>query len=151
MNRYDSTSGFSLIEVLVVITLVGVVLAVAGGTIVGNLDGVKVQRASKDLVSALRYTRGRAIVSREEKTLDFNVDTLTYNAPDRKPVTLPDDMEVQLRTATSDILDNSTGRIRFFPDGSSTGGRITLVAGVREWEVNVGWLTGEVTVDQGDG
>ncbi len=145
-----SQVGFSLVELLLVMTLVGVVLAVAGGTIAGNLDSVKVKRASNDLVSALRYTRGRAVVSREEKTLDFNVETLTYQAPDRQPVTLPEDMTVQLRTATSDILDNSTGRIRFFPDGSSTGGRITLIAGQREWRVNVGWLTGEVTVDQDD-
>ena len=37
-----------------------------------------------------------------------------------------------------------TERVRFFPDGSSTGGRISLIAGEREWQVEIAWLTGEV-------
>ncbi len=140
-------AGFSLIELLVVIILIGLVLAVAATSFAGSLDSVKVRRAAKDVASALRYTRGQAIVKREEQTMSINVDERVYTAPLRKPVDLPEDIDVKLRTATSDIVDNSTGRIRFFPDGSSTGGRITIIAGNHEWQVNVAWLTGEVTVD----
>lgn len=49
-------------------------------------------------------------------------------------------------SAREDQANATTGRIRFFPDGSSTGGRITLKRGQREWHVNVAWLTGAVSV-----
>ncbi|MGB8635652.1 MAG: type II secretion system protein GspH, partial [Rhodanobacteraceae bacterium] len=37
---------------------------------------------------------------------------------------------------------------RFYPDGSSTGGRITVIRGQREWHINVSWLTGEVRTEE---
>ena len=35
------------------------------------------------------------------------------------------------------------GAILFFPDGGSTGGRVTLSAGTAAWSADVAWLTGE--------
>jgi len=45
-----------------------------------------------------------------------------------------------------DLVDEKTGSIRFFPDGGSNGGRITLAAGERKFEVDVDWLTGRVAI-----
>ena len=42
--------------------------------------------------------------------------------------------------------EQDTGAIRFFPDGSSTGGRVTLMVGERSYAVDVDWLTGRVRV-----
>jgi general secretion pathway protein H len=36
--------------------------------------------------------------------------------------------------------------VRFFPDGGSNGGRITLAAGDRKYDVDVDWLTGRVAI-----
>jgi general secretion pathway protein H len=41
--------------------------------------------------------------------------------------------------------------VRFFPDGAATGGRIVLKRGDAAWRVDVGWLTGEVTLSRGEG
>jgi len=40
------------------------------------------------------------------------------------------------------------GAIRFFPDGSSTGGRVILKRddGDAGWQVGVNWLTGRILV-----
>ena len=55
-------------------------------------------------------------------------------------------MRVGITSASMDQAGDGTARIRFFPDGSSTGGRITLESGRRQWHVNVSWLTGAVDV-----
>jgi len=47
-----------------------------------------------------------------------------------------------------ELVSDTSGGIRFFPDGSSTGGNIAVVLGEREWRINVGWLTGEITLDE---
>jgi len=45
-----------------------------------------------------------------------------------------------------DIVNEKTGSIRFFPDGGSNGGRITVASGDRKFEVDVDWLTGRVAI-----
>ena len=46
--------------------------------------------------------------------------------------------------AASEQIDDSQGRVRFFPDGTSTGGRLTLTQNERKYYVVVDWLTGRV-------
>ena len=153
MNRRQRLrgGGFSLVELLVVVVLIGLLVSMVGGSVIRNLDGVKVRRASKDLLTALRYTRGQAVVSRAEKTLEVNVEERSYKAPDKEPVSLPEGVDVTLKTAAFD-LDKAIGKVRFFPDGSSTGALITLTAGSRDWKITVAWLTGEIKLEaQNDG
>ena len=59
---------------------------------------------------------------------------------------LPSGMKLGITSAKEDQVNSHTGRIRFFPDGSSTGGHITLQREQRQWRVNVAWLTGAVSV-----
>ncbi|MDJ0655283.1 MAG: prepilin-type N-terminal cleavage/methylation domain-containing protein [Xanthomonadales bacterium] len=142
------SQGFSLIEVLVVVSLIALLVGMVGTSVYRSLDGVKVRQAGKDLVTALRYTRGQAIVAREERTLNVDVEKKTFRAPEQKAVELPDGVDVTIRTAAFD-LDRSVGKVRFFPDGSSTGAQITLTAGERSWLISVGWLTGEIALETG--
>lgn len=144
MKTHHPQRGFSLVELMAVLVLMGLMLGLVGNSIYKGLDAVKIRRASKEVAAALRYTRGQAIVAREERYLEINIEERSYRAPGGEPVVLPEGVDVTVKTALSDILDESTGRIRFFPDGSSTGGRMTLTAGDREWVLNVAWLTGEI-------
>jgi general secretion pathway protein H len=58
-------------------------------------------------------------------------------------------MSMKLFTARSELEEEGVGRIRFFPDGSSTGGHIDLLHKDAVWRVEVLWLTGEVSVREG--
>ena len=58
-------------------------------------------------------------------------------------------LELKLYTAQSEIVDDRRGAIRFYPDGSSTGGRVTVAAGERRLLVDVDWLTGRVSIKEG--
>ena len=40
------------------------------------------------------------------------------------------------------------GVVRFFADGAATGGRVRMLANGGGWDVDVGWLTGEVRVSR---
>jgi general secretion pathway protein H len=48
----------------------------------------------------------------------------------------------------SELVGEGKGRIRFFPDGSSTGGRIDLELLGDRAAVNVRWSNGLVTVER---
>ena len=36
--------------------------------------------------------------------------------------------------------------MRFFADGGSNGGRVTLAAGERKFDIDIDWLTGRVAI-----
>ncbi len=142
--------GFTLIELIVVLMLVALVITVAAVSLTRGLSGAKVRAAGQDLVAALRYTRAQAIVTHKQQALELDVEKRSYTAPKRKEVQLPKDMELRLLTAAEEQTGETTGRVRFYPDGSSTGGRIKLVAGARAWDVEIAWLTGEVRLREGE-
>jgi len=136
--------GFTLVEIMVVLVLIALLLGVASFGFSQTINAARVRAAGKDLVAALRYTRGHAIVSGEEQALELDIEARTYTAPERSAEELPGKMELRLVTAAEEQTSQTSGRIRFYPDGSSTGGKVRLIAGEREWQVQVGWLTGEV-------
>jgi general secretion pathway protein H len=136
--------GFTLIEILVVVAVIGLAMTVVAVSISGGFTSAKVRGASRDLIANLRYTRGQAIVKHEAKVLMLNVDERQYTAPGKKPVTLPDGIDITIETARQEQVSEGEAGIRFYPDGSSTGGNIQLSRGETVWRIDVNWLTGEV-------
>ena len=141
--------GFTLVEILAVVALIAIAITVVSVSVGGGLTGARVKAASRDLVAALRYTRGQAIVKREPQALRVDVEQRRYRAPGKKWIGLPRDMTMKLFTARSELEEEGIGRIRFFPDGSSTGGHIDLLYDEALWRVEIMWLTGEVSVREG--
>ncbi|MGJ8662312.1 MAG: GspH/FimT family protein [Marinicella sp.] len=137
-------SGFTLIEVLVVLVMLAVLAGTVAFNMSGSLKASKIRAASKDLVAALRYTRSQAVVKHKEQRLMINVTTKSYQVPGKPKVMLPEGMELKVFAAESEVPSEDTAGFRFFSDGSSTGGRITLIYDERFWRINVAWLTGEI-------
>ena len=140
--------GFTLVELIAVIVLLAIATATVTFSFSKSLQSAKIRGASRDLVAALRYTRGQAIVKGKEEVLLLNLDDNSYIAPNKPAVKLPKDMTLQLTTAEREQTGANTGGIRFFADGSSTGGHISVLQGRREWRINVAWLTGDIALDE---
>ena len=149
MLRKKSQTGFTLLELIVVMVMIAVIAGFFSSGMMKSLKKAKLRAVSKDLVSAIRYTRGQAVVKHEQKTITFNVENKTYKAPRKKTVEIPEEIEMFVYTAESEIPDESSGSIRFFSDGSSTGGWVKLVQGEKIWKINVNWLTGEIAMVEG--
>ncbi len=135
-------AGFTLLEMLLVIGIMAFIAVVVAVQVVGSSESAKVAVAGKELMAALRYTRGQAVYTRQSAALVVDLEKKSYTAADHAEVILPDEMEVKMYTG--EVLNEKSGAIRFYPDGGSTGGKVTLMAGGREWTVRVGWLTGDI-------
>lgn len=133
---------------MAVIVLIAIALTAVTFSFSKSLQSAKIRGASRDLVAALRYTRGQAIVKGKQEVLLLDLDKKSYTAPGKGAVKLPDGMDLRLTTADTEVTGGNAGGIRFFPDGSSTGGHIAVLQGQREWRVNVAWLTGEIALDE---
>lgn len=138
--------GFTLLETLVALAIVALLLAVAAPALVVP-TGVGLRAAADAVATGLRQARLTA-VRRQRPTallLDVNARAMQVEGGHRVR-TLPGDLVVELYTAQGEIVGSRGGGIRFFPDGSSTGGRVTLRLHGQQAEVGVEWLTGRIHV-----
>lgn len=142
-----ASRGFTLIELLVVLALMGLVLAVASPLISNAFPGAELKGAARDIAAGLRSARSEAITRNAEVAFVLDVAEGRYAiGPEGKTRELPSELELSLLTARSEQSDETTGAIRFFPDGTSTGGGVGLARGTREYHVLVDWLTGRISI-----
>ncbi|NND45103.1 MAG: type II transport protein, partial [Xanthomonadales bacterium] len=146
MGRQGRNGGFTLVELLVVVGLIALSVSLVAISISRSISGAESRQAARKMVAALRYTRTQAILSKSQTVFLVDTEERSYQAPGRKPVKLPEGMDVVLTTARSELTSEAAGGIRFFPDGGSTGGHVELIVNGREYRVDVAWLTGEATL-----
>ena len=147
MPRHARHRGFTLLEVLVVLVIGAAMYALILGVPFRGASVADLKSAARTLASGLRQAQTLAMVSRRDAVLTLDVEARQYVlAGETEPKALPKDIELKLFTAQSEIQSEKKGAIRFYPDGSSTGGRITVKAGERQYLVDVDWLTGRVSI-----
>ncbi|AKS40867.1 GspH/FimT family pseudopilin [Wenzhouxiangella marina] len=144
----DRASGFSLLELILVMAMVGLLFTVVTVSVSRSLTGAEIRAAASDLLAGLRHTRGQAIIQRQQQVFIVDAEARTWQAAGREPVQIPEGMDITINTARSELTGERAGGIRFYPDGASTGGSVVLTAGEREWHVSVGWLTGEIGIER---
>lgn len=144
--RVRCAGGFTLLETLLVMTLMAAALLLAAMAFTGGTDGMRLRAESKEIAAQLRYTRTRAIASGQPQRFRIDPRAHQWEAADDHRGRIDPALAVRFTGARQAQARAGEGGILFFPDGGSTGGRITLAAGQAAWSVDVAWLTGEVRV-----
>jgi general secretion pathway protein H len=142
-------AGFTLLEVMIVLALAAIIYAVVLGGPMGKASAADLKAAARSLASGLRTAQTTAMATRRDALLTLDLDSREYLATgEGQAHKLPDNIDVKLDTAQTEVISEKRGSIRFYPDGSSTGGRITVASGERKYLVDVDWLTGRVSIDE---
>ncbi len=135
--------GFSLLELMLVLLLLGLVYGLAGPAFTDKPVGVELTAAIRQLSAGARQARDGALTRRQELTLTVDLDQKIFLVSlDTRRHELPKTLSYALFTAQSEVIRDKVASIRFFPDGSSTGGRITVSAGEDRRHLDIDWLTG---------
>ena len=139
--------GVTLLELLVVLSIMAVIAAIVVPVFTGGVSGSELKGATREVAAGLRLARSEALATRKETRVMLDLENRSFQV-ERDPRThaLPKQIELKLFTAQSDLVSDKVGAIRFFPDGGSNGGRVTLAVGERKFNVDVDWLTGRVAI-----
>jgi general secretion pathway protein H len=147
-GRGNRQAGFTLLELIAVLVIGALMYSLVLGIPFRGASVYDLKMAARTLASGLRQAQSTAMVTRRDAVLTVDMEARQYIlAGEGTPRALPDGIEMKLFTAQSEIASDTRGGIRFYPDGSSTGGRITVKAGERQFLVDVDWLTGRVSIN----
>jgi general secretion pathway protein H len=129
----SSCAGFSLLELVIVLLLMGLVAAVSYPSLSRGSASLNLKATGRDVLNTLRYAREKAIT--EQHGMRIVVDRekgqvrLTDDFGDGERVyQLPDDIRIErLASAGRDLQDGPLA-IRFRPNGSAESAEILLVS-----------------------
>ncbi|HEV2302032.1 MAG TPA: GspH/FimT family pseudopilin [Stellaceae bacterium] len=138
--------GFTLLELLVVIAILGFALVLIAGYKAPWSNVAALRATAAELASGLRLARSEAILDNRSVVLALDLERHSWRVGAGSPHPLPARLSIELLTIAGERADARQGDIRFNPDGSSSGGRISIADGGGRIAIGVDWLTGRVHV-----
>jgi len=177
LKRRD-TGGFTLLELIVVLIIIGVASALVVPRLVGGMGSLDVKAASGKVASSLRYARSQAVSQKVQYAAVFDLEhnRLTIMSPSEgtdekeeddagsseepqcmqgKTYDLPERVLFERVSAGNEYVkeeksEAGISRIVFYPSGGSDGGEIALANDHgRRYIVRVDIITGSVEVARG--
>ncbi|MED5526793.1 MAG: prepilin-type N-terminal cleavage/methylation domain-containing protein [Pseudomonadota bacterium] len=130
MNRH----GFTLLELLVVLVVMMLVLSAAAPRFGALLPGMALKSQARQVAALLRESRSQAIATGQVLTIANRQQQLWVNGK-----------KVALQRLTLG-LDQP---LYFYPDGTSSGGQLTLGNDAGSLRLELDWLTAEVSIHEG--
>ena len=139
-RRAKQTAGFTLVELLVVMGIMGLILA---AVLVARpkTAATRVAVAARAVAATLQLARAQAMASNAETVVRIDAQKHQFGLA-KSMHALPRGITVAMTVAETERVGDSGG-MRFYPDGQSSGGEIVLMLEGRTSHIAVNWLTGE--------
>lgn len=146
-GRRARQSGLTLVELLVVLGIIAMITLLAVPQLGGMVPGMELRSAAEELRADLRRVRNTALRESRETRLVFDLDTGTWHDGDGAlRGALPEGMELAITVARQEQTGEASGGVRFYPDGTSTGAKVTLSRGERALLLSIDWFDGHVQI-----
>ena len=140
--------GFTLIELIIALGIMALGVAVAFPYFEGTRAGHQLRATAYDIASQLRDARASAQARNIEQAfiLDVGNRRMWLDGSQVRRALSPR-LAVDVEVPVAEQLAANVVRVRFFADGSASGGKLVLRDGTRRATVSVNWLTGDVRVE----
>jgi type II secretion system protein H len=142
--------GFSLIELVLVLALIGIITALIGPGLMNNFTSVRLRTSAQKTVAIITYTRNQAVFKKklvwllfdrkmnrvavidpteEGKAVDISsVAAADAFSPSTKVYSYPEDVLIEKLVIGRKEVSDPQAVFIFYPNGSSSGGEIGLRA-----------------------
>jgi general secretion pathway protein H len=143
-RAHELQRGFTLLELIVVLTVVGLVMAFGFPSFFGSGSALDTRREITLLANELRQARRAAMTSAAGAGVEFDMAHRLVRNGGGAPRGLPPGLSISVTTARSQLRGDHAAGVWFFPDGSSSGGRVSIADGRHTYWIDIDWVTGRV-------
>ena len=151
--------GFTLVELILVLFFIGLIMGMATPLVMSTLDRIELRASAREMASALRYARSEAVSHKTsvifEGYIDRNQYRVSHDRTEHATQTALLDEKIRIVHYTNELetIQDETFKIKFFPQGNSTGGTIRLEAGEpgeseNLYAISIDPVTGKIRIDQ---
>jgi general secretion pathway protein H len=142
-------SGFTLVEMLAVVVLLTIFAALASVKLGSHGGAAQARALLLNSSDVLRSSRVMALRTGVEQVVYVDVPRRRIDSIGRRTLRVPPELGFSAVAARSEQQGDKAFGIRFFPDGTSTGGELKFSTRGKVYELHVNWLTGNVTINDG--
>lgn len=127
--------GFTLIEIMVVVAVMGLLMALGLPAIFNGLKSEGIRRAVNDLQEACNKARAQAILSGSVAELTFSPQAGTFGAAGFSGK-IPGNVALHMLDVNlSEFKDAESAHVRFFPNGTCDEMTVVLQSDRNEWRM----------------
>lgn len=138
--------GFTLVEVIVVITLVTVILGLSTVYFAGFLPAAKLGATGREITALLRHTRSLARMEGVTHTVMLNLDDRTYGIVGKATKSIPDHVLIKIEDPVNGEILHGKYPLIFPAAGGLEGGTIILSGGEKKIRIALDPLTGATMI-----
>ncbi len=145
-NPRSAQGGYALLEIVVALAIVALVVTLVLPRISREPGPAALEAKAYEIAALFRDDRNAAMLARREvvSRIDMNQKLAVSGSQDRA-VKVPDSVGINLAQSDREAFPGGGG-IRFYPDGRTSGGVVTLHRGKYGYQISVNWLTANVEV-----
>ncbi len=120
-------SGFTLLELMIVMVLVALIMALAAVFFANTLPSSKFNATVRELITTIRYARSAAQTQGQDQTVTIDLDSKRYGIEGRGEKTIPADVFIKvIDTASQQEITNGKCELVFRTIGGAEGGTVVL-------------------------
>jgi general secretion pathway protein H len=136
--------GFTLLEMLIVIAILAMVATSI--PFMSRGSGIELRGLGHELATELRGLREAAIRNHAVTEFTLEPQTGSYQLGSEE-VALPPGVTVTYVVSEPPLIGDAPEHLAFYPDGSSTGGTITLTRSGALVTLSIGWMDGRISIN----
>ena len=146
--RYDivikNESGFTLLEVIIVLMLSLLILGLVMVSFTGLLSSAKLQATVREFSATLRQARDLAKIHGEQQGWTVDLDAKEYGIEGRKVKKIPSNLELKIVDSINGEIQSGQYRLVFEPNWSMEGATFQLSDKKRTFRIELDPLLGAV-------
>jgi general secretion pathway protein H len=146
-GKNDAQAGFTLLELMIALGIFALVTAVAMPLLSRPTGDTALVATARQIASFMRMARATAIRDNDERQMTVDLAARQFwVAGVAGPAPIARGIAVDVVAPEKELSRGSEARIRFHPDGSTSGGQVVLTAAGHRVTVELDWMTGHANV-----